>query len=439
MQPLGDNQPPAESMPHPAAALSQDELSRERTQITRLLGDPGHRRSRMPDELDQAYREYVVKRAIHVMRANTWTITLFYLLIGFITYEQVRLLSSTVTLGYDLTVWLILYLGGALAFGTIGVLVHRPSMDRFYTLYMGAVSFFGLTGMIIASSAFLNPYLNQHSTYIVIFIFMLMYSLSSMRLLATVIVGSLSAGVGLVILQLTKLSYDLGQFLQYAGLTNLIGAAIAYMIEQRDRTSFLQSRLIEIEKRQLDRLSQEMARLSREDGLTTLANRRHFNETLAREWAVAEREQQPISLVFVDVDHFKAYNDTYGHLDGDKVLASVGRALKTVAKRPADMAARYGGEEFVLLLPNTDIDGSLEVAREVLNAIDALAIPHKSSKAARHVSVSIGLSTIVPGSGNSISTLIDQADEGVYAAKKAGRHRIRAWHLLKSRNTDAGH
>ncbi|MBK7299955.1 MAG: GGDEF domain-containing protein [Moraxellaceae bacterium] len=170
-----------------------------------------------------------------------------------------------------------------------------------------------------------------------------------------------------------------------------------------------------------------MARISQEDVLTTLANRRHFNETLAREWAVAEREQQTISLIFIDVDHFKPYNDTYGHLEGDRVLNLVGKTLKTMAKRPADLAARYGGEEFVLLLPNTTTEGAYELAQEVRQAIDNLAIPHKSSKAAKHVSVSIGLSALMPNAQNSITTLIDNADEGVYVAKKAGTHRIRIY------------
>jgi len=148
---------------------------------------------------------------------------------------------------------------------------------------------------------------------------------------------------------------------------------------------------------------------------------------LAREWAISEREQQTIALIFIDVDHFKPYNDTYGHLEGDRVLSQVGKTLKRMAKRPADLAARYGGEEFVLLLPNTDLKGAYELAQEVLQAIDNLAIPHKSSKAAKHVSVSIGLSALIPNAQSSINTLIDNADEGVYAAKKAGRHRIRAY------------
>ena len=131
--------------------------------------------------------------------------------------------------------------------------------------------------------------------------------------------------------------------------------------------------------------------------------------------------------MFIDVDHFKPYNDTYGHLEGDKALSRVGRTLKKMATRPADLAARYGGEEFVLLLPNTDSEGAYVLAQEVQKAIDTLAIPHRSSKAGKMLSVSIGLATLTPDDGNSITTLIDNADQGVYAAKEAGRHRIRIW------------
>lgn len=418
------------SLSHPVALLSQDPLNQERTQIVNLLSDPKKRRGRLPYELDQAFRHYVEQRALQVMRSNTWITTLFYVLFGFITYENVLLLSSEVTRSYDMHVWMTIYLLGAFAFGCIGFCVHQVKLEKYYSHYMAAVSFLGLTGVIVAASAFLNPYINQHATYIVIFIYMLVYNLSSLRLVINIVVGVLAAFSALVITQLTHLPVDMGQYLQYAGLTNLIGAAIAYMGEQRDRNGFLQARLVEIEKHLLDKLSQEMARLSQEDGLTTLANRRHFNELLSREWALAEREQKPISLIFVDVDHFKAYNDTYGHLEGDRALQAVGKALKRVVKRPTDLAARYGGEEFVLLLPNTDEEGAMAVAGEVREAIDVLNIPHKASKAAKHLSVSIGLSSIVPSIGQNLNTLIDQADEGVYAAKKAGRHRIRAWHLL---------
>ncbi|PTQ89303.1 GGDEF domain-containing protein [Agitococcus lubricus] len=422
---VGDNTAPATSLPHPIAALSQEPLAQERTAIIELLNDNGRLRGALPHNMEKDYRQLVIQRAISVMQANRWTTILFYLFIGLITYQQVHYVANPAYLQQEMMIWLAIYLMGGGVFAAIGALVYNPKLDRYYSYYMGTASFLGLCGMIVASSAFHSPYINQQASYLVIFIYMLVYSLASLRLVVASLIGIFASFLALAVITTFHLPVDFGQYAQYTGLSNVIGFVIAFMIDQRDRRAFLQARLIDIEKQQLNQLSQEMARISQEDGLTGLANRRHFNETLAREWAIAEREQYPVSLMFIDVDHFKPYNDTYGHLEGDKTLSRVGRTLKKMAKRPADLAARYGGEEFVLLLPKTDIDGAYVLAQEVQAAIDALAIPHKSSKAGKYVSVSIGLSCVIPNDNNSITTLIDQADEGVYAAKKAGRHRIR--------------
>ncbi len=424
---LKENTAPATSIPHPIAALSQNELAHERVAIMTLLANRRRLGERFADTLEESYRDFLVQRAISLMKSNKWIAILFYVFLGLLTYQQVRFVSTFASLQHDLAIWAVIYFGGAFVFSAIGVCVSQAKLDKYYSWYIGIASFIGLTGMSVTASAFDSIYINQQASYVVIFIAMLIYSLGSLRIFTTLLIGLFSALLALTIISTIGLPVEYGQFAQYAGLSNVMGFLIASMLDQRDRKGFLQARLIDIEKQQLNQLSQEMARLSQEDGLTGLANRRHFNETLAREWAIAEREKQSIALIFIDVDHFKPYNDTYGHLEGDKVLSQVGKTLKNMAKRPADLAARYGGEEFVLLLPNTTIEGAFALAQEVRQAIDDLAIPHKSSKASKCVSVSIGLSSLVPNGQNTISTLIDNADEGVYAAKKAGRHRIRVY------------
>ena len=182
--------------------------------------------------------------------------------------------------------------------------------------------------------------------------------------------------------------------------------------------------MLELEKRQLNRLSERMVQLAREDGLTGLANRRHFNDSFMIEWERARRERQPLSLVFVDVDHFKAYNDNHGHLEGDRALVAVAAVMKPLARRAGDLAARYGGEEFVLLLPNTPSEGAREVAEEMLAAMDARKIPHKASSVGPYLSVSIGVASLVPDVHLAPSQLIDLADAALYAAKECGRHQV---------------
>ncbi|MEL0028613.1 MAG: diguanylate cyclase, partial [Perlucidibaca sp.] len=122
--------------------------------------------------------------------------------------------------------------------------------------------------------------------------------------------------------------------------------------------------------------------------------------------------------------HFKAYNDNHGHLEGDRALAAVAAVMQRTATRPGDLAARYGGEEFVLLLPNTDSRGAREVAEELLRGVDARALPHKASSVGKHVTVSVGVSSVVPEAHLTPVRLIDCADEALYEAKEGGRHRV---------------
>lgn len=169
------------------------------------------------------------------------------------------------------------------------------------------------------------------------------------------------------------------------------------------------------------------------DGLTGLANRRCFDEVAPREWLRAQRSGAPLSLLLVDIDHFKAYNDHYGHPAGDRCLQDVASAMRSVVRRPADLLARYGGEEFVMLLPETDARGAAAVAAQLIQAVDALARPHAASPVAPVVSVSVGVSS--HGGGPSVleesadapaptlDRLVAAADEALYAAKKGGRRR----------------
>lgn len=149
---------------------------------------------------------------------------------------------------------------------------------------------------------------------------------------------------------------------------------------------------------------------------------------LEREWERLRREEQPLALLFIDVDHFKAYNDTYGHASGDECLTAIGRALANAARRPGDVAARYGGEEFVVLLPGTALDGAREVGERIIQDIDAFAIPHAASSVSGIVTASVGLAVLVPQAHFTTADLLAQADAALYAAKHAGRHRLAVSH-----------
>ena len=181
-------------------------------------------------------------------------------------------------------------------------------------------------------------------------------------------------------------------------------------------------KLRELQK-QLEASNTELQRLSCLDGLTGIANRRHFDTYLEQEWLRASREGVKISLVLTDLDYFKAYNDNYGHQAGDDCLKKVASVFKAVIQRPGDMVARYGGEEFVVVLPNTDIDGAVVLAEAIHSRVYALKIPHRFSKATNHMTISIGIATIQPNKKNSPKDLIAMADIALYQAKQHGRNR----------------
>jgi len=169
-----------------------------------------------------------------------------------------------------------------------------------------------------------------------------------------------------------------------------------------------------------------LRRVSAVDGLTGLANRYSFEEFMEREWRRAIRDQKPLSLIMADIDHFKAYNDTYGHQGGDDCLKKVAWVIAEAVKRPADLAARYGGEEFMAVLPDTDLNGALEIADTLRRGVEALGIPHEHSSTAGVVTISIGVASLIPEQGMSSSHLVKLVDMALYSAKHAGRNMVRA-------------
>lgn len=168
----------------------------------------------------------------------------------------------------------------------------------------------------------------------------------------------------------------------------------------------------------------QLALLSTTDGVTGIGNRRRFDERLATEWLRCGRHRSPLAVVLIDIDHFKLYNDHYGHLAGDECLRRVARLLEATIRRADEVAARYGGEEFVLLLPESSLDAALVVARRCHDTLQQAALPHPRSPTATTLTLSIGVASLVPQPGASADTLVQAADAALYRAKYGGRNRI---------------
>jgi len=185
-------------------------------------------------------------------------------------------------------------------------------------------------------------------------------------------------------------------------------------------------RALEESRAQLSEANRTLQKLSSLDGLTGIANRRNFDETLKREWHRAMRGGKTIALIMIDIDFFKLYNDHYGHQGGDDCLKKVAKSLESAIHRETDFLARYGGEEFAAVLPDTDLNGALKVAEEMRLTIKVLQEEHAKSKVSDIVSISMGVSAVDPQKGTEPEMLIAASDQALYKAKEDGRDRVKS-------------
>ncbi|PKM45614.1 MAG: hypothetical protein CVV05_04965 [Gammaproteobacteria bacterium HGW-Gammaproteobacteria-1] len=212
-----------------------------------------------------------------------------------------------------------------------------------------------------------------------------------------------------------QFSYDFDEATHYfeATLTEILhrGQLAGFLLVAHDATD-----------RKL--LEETLRNLSYQDGLTGIANRRRFDEKLELEWRRAARENQPITLIMIDIDFFKNYNDLYGHPAGDECLKKIAHVLSVTIARPGDIAARYGGEEFAAILPNTSLLGAEKLAEQIRSRVEDLELPHANSAVSPWVTVSVGLATRVPVNPDDYTTLLEGADRALYKAKQQGRNRL---------------
>lgn len=208
----------------------------------------------------------------------------------------------------------------------------------------------------------------------------------------------------------------------------ILQSKVRVFLNLYDQKRLIENQAIQLEHKinellELQKSNAILEGLSNRDGLTGIANRRSFDHYVETSWKGAIRSNKPLSLIMADIDYFKLYNDYYGHLQGDECLVNLARTMASSIKRPADFVARYGGEEFVIILPETDCEGAIIVAEEIRMAIEGLCMKHEASLTAPYVTLSLGVSTIVPTKADFIEKFINSADIALYMAKQNGRNR----------------
>lgn len=184
-------------------------------------------------------------------------------------------------------------------------------------------------------------------------------------------------------------------------------------------------------KKKVDVINEKLKRLTHQDPLTKVHNRRYLQHHLMREWRSSVRDNEPLSLIMIDIDHFKKYNDFYGHIKGDVCLQKVAKCIESAVQRPRDIVARFGGEEFLVVLPDTNITGALITAKKIKQAITERKVPHPKSEVLSHLTVSLGVSS-TEFEAETVEQLCEQADQALYQAKKEGRNRV----MVMDKETD---
>ncbi|CBL44879.1 hypothetical protein HDN1F_12960 [gamma proteobacterium HdN1] len=331
-------------------------------------------------------------------------------------------------------VWLIRYCVGLPLLVGLFFAGHSASVRRFHQTYaVIGISIIALTTLwMIAQLQEKHAYVYHASLLTLV---MGGLTIARMRFRAVLIAGAIfSAGSCIVLVPAFFRSDLLAYFLVLDVGVAIFCSANAYAYEFSLRKSFLQQVLIAHNNAQLAEANTRLKVLSEVDSLTGIYNRRFLDNAMDEEWRRARRMGYRLSFLMCDIDFFKLYNDTYGHLVGDQCIRKVAQRLQSLFHRPGDVVARYGGEEFAVLLPGLEASEAHALAKVVCAEIQALAIPHSTSTVADVVTISIGVADILPNEESETRDLCRMADEGLYLAKRSGRNRAECFGDAESCN-----
>ncbi len=367
-----------------------------------------------PKQLETIYRFQYQNGAAYDFRYRAPIILILYLFLSFGIYQVLPTEQVLSWLSYYSWVGIIVLIAWILSF--------IKKLNQWFDYYVGIGSSAAVAITFILINVLENGQDNVLFHAAMMYAIVIIYGAVGMRFYTAIIAGWVGGLIGILVSTYLNGDIDWTFLNRTYTFSSFLGMTLAYATDRQHRENYLQNCMIELNRIELMQQAQQLSLLSQQDALTGLANRRYLDETLDNEWRRALRHETPLTIMMVDIDFFKPYNDSLGHLKGDQCLKDIATAISSIAARSGDLVARYGGEEFLLLFPMTNAQQAKIQAERLMNAIKKIAIVHPCSSVSPYVTISVGVATTIPRLNDSISAFVSRADHALYQAKTNGRN-----------------
>ncbi|WP_417643704.1 GGDEF domain-containing protein [Acinetobacter baumannii] len=367
-----------------------------------------------PKQLETIYRFQYQNGAAYEFRYRAPIILILYLFLSFGIYQVLPTEQVLSWLSYYSWVGIIVLIAWILSF--------IKKLNQWFDYYVGIGSSAAVAITFILINVLENGQDNVLFHAAMMYAIVIIYGAVGMRFYTAIIAGWVGGLIGILVSTYLNEDIDWTFLNRTYTFSSFLGMTLAYATDRQHRENYLQNCMIELNRIELMQQAQQLSLLSQQDALTGLANRRYLDETLDNEWRRALRHETPLTIMMVDIDFFKPYNDSLGHLKGDQCLKDIATAISSIAARSGDLVARYGGEEFLLLFPMTNAQQAKIQAERLMNAIKKIAIVHPCSSVSPYVTISVGVATTIPRLNDSISAFVSRADHALYQAKTNGRN-----------------
>ncbi|MDF7848338.1 GGDEF domain-containing protein [Acinetobacter baumannii] len=367
-----------------------------------------------PKQLETIYRFQYQNGAAYEFRYRAPIILILYLFLSFGIYQVLPTEQVLSWLSYYSWVGIIVLIAWILSF--------IKKLNQWFDYYVGIGSSAAVAITFILINVLENGQDNVLFHAAMMYAIVIIYGAVGMRFYTAIIAGWVGGLIGILVSTYLNGDIDWTFLNRTYTFSSFLGMTLAYATDRQHRENYLQNCMIELNRIELMQQAQQLSLLSQQDALTGLANRRYLDETLDNEWRRALRHETPLTIMMVDIDFFKPYNDSLGHLKGDQCLKDIATAISSIAARSGDLVARYGGEEFLLLFPMTNAQQAKIQAERLMNSIKKIAIVHPCSSVSPYVTISVGVATTIPRLNDSISAFVSRADHALYQAKTNGRN-----------------